>query len=150
MHVAFDGGASKSGTATAGFLIVNTLKKDAVRKGLVLGPGLTNNEAESTACLEALRELAALQHKGHPNLSAPIRVLGDSQLVIRMLLGVYKKIRKPSLYVCVEGIKGLVREKRWNVAFRAVPRQMNAQADDMCRRAEAAGSTVEYRDGCIP
>jgi hypothetical protein len=39
-----------------------------------------------------------------------------------MLLGVYKKIRKPSLYITVENIKGLVREQRWSVAFRAVPR----------------------------
>ena len=28
--------------------------------GMPLGPGVTNNEAESTACLEALRELARL------------------------------------------------------------------------------------------
>ena len=72
-------------------------------------------------------------------MDAPIRVLGDSQLIIRMLLGVYKKVRKPSLYINVEGIKGLVRSRRWKVAFCAVPRQMNAQADDMCRQAEATG-----------
>ena len=65
--------------------------------------------------------------------------------MIRMLLGVYKKVRKPSLYINIEGIKGLVRTRRWRVAFRSVPRQMNAQADDMCRRAEAAGKMVEYR-----
>lgn len=51
-----------------------------------------------------------------------MRVLGDSQLIIRMLLGVYKKVRKPSLYVKVEGIRALVRERRWKVAYRAVPR----------------------------
>ena len=65
--------------------------------------------------------------------------------MIRMLLGVYKKVRKPSLYINIEGIKGLVRTRRWRVAFRSVPRQMNAQADDMCCRAEAAGKMVEYR-----
>ena len=110
-----------------------------VRRGLVLDRGLTNNEAESTACLEALRELARLQDRGRECLDAPIRVLGDSQLIIRMLLGVYKKVRKPSLYINVEGIKGLVRSRRWKVAFCAVPRQMNAQADDMCRLAKATG-----------
>jgi hypothetical protein len=45
-------------------------------------------------------------------LDAPVRVLGDSQLIIRMLLGVYKKIRKPSLYITVENIKRIVREQR--------------------------------------
>jgi hypothetical protein len=67
-----------------------------------------------------------------------------------MLLGVYKKVRKPSLYINVESIRGLVRDRRWRIAFRAVPRQMNAQADDMCRRAEAAGNMVEYCDGMVP
>ena len=43
-----------------------------------------------------------------------------------MLLGVYKKVRKPSLYINIEGIKGTVRERRWKVAFRAVPRQLNS------------------------
>ena len=67
-----------------------------------------------------------------------------------MLLGVYKKIRKPSLYITIKNIKGLVREKRWKAAFRAVPRQMNAQADDMCRRALAVGKQVEFLNGQVP
>ena len=53
-----------------------------MRKGIHLGEGVTNNEAESTGVLEGLRELAALQDGGRPHLDAPIRVLGDSQLVV--------------------------------------------------------------------
>ena len=64
--MAFDGGASKEGEATAGFIIVNSRGKEVVRRGVVLGPGLTNNEAESAACLAALRELAQLQQQGVP------------------------------------------------------------------------------------
>jgi hypothetical protein len=64
VHVAFDGGASKVGIGTAGFVIVDQRGKEVIRRGLALGPGLTNNEAESTACLEALRELARLQQAG--------------------------------------------------------------------------------------
>ena len=60
MHVAFDGGSSRDGTATAGFIIADSQGCEVVRRGLVLDRGLTNNEAESTACLEALRELARL------------------------------------------------------------------------------------------
>lgn len=60
VHVAFDGGASKDGAASAGFIIVDARGQEVLRRGLVLGRGLTNNEAESTACLEGLRELARL------------------------------------------------------------------------------------------
>ena len=83
-------------------------------------------------------------------MSAPIWLLGDSQLIIRMLLGVYKKVRKPSLYINIEGIRGIVRERWWKVAFRAVPRQLNALADNMCRGAEAMGRLVEFRMGSLP
>ena len=75
---------------------------------------------------------------------APIRVLGDSQMIIRLLLGIYKKARKPSIYLCIEGVKALARRRRWTIAFRYVPRQLNAVPDDMCRRAEAAGEEVRY------
>ena len=78
IHVAFDGGASKEGMATIGFIIADVSGREVVRKGMVLGAGLTNNEAESGACLEALRELARLQDVGVQHLDAPIRVLGDS------------------------------------------------------------------------
>ena len=122
MHVAFDGGSTREGIATAGFVIADLQGKEVVRTGILLGPGLTNIEAESTACLEALRELARLQDLKTPNLAAPIRVLGDSQLILRMLLGVYKKVRKPSLYINIESVRALCRERNWRVAFRAVPR----------------------------
>ena len=55
----------------------------------------------------ALEDLAARQQAGEPHLDAPIRVLGDSQMVVRLLLGIYRKARKPSLYLCVEGVKTL-------------------------------------------
>jgi ribonuclease HI len=75
-----------------------------VRKGVLLGTGKTNNEAESTACLKALEMLEALQKEGQPNLKAPIRILGDSQLIIRMLLGVFHRSKKPSLYLTMDAI----------------------------------------------
>jgi hypothetical protein len=67
-----------------------------------------------------------------------------------MLLGVYKKVRKPSLYINIEAIRKTIRDRYWKAAFRAVPRQMNAHADDMCRRALEAGEKVEFCLGAIP
>jgi hypothetical protein len=71
-------------------------------------------------------------------------------MIIRLLLGIYKKARKPSIYLCIEGVKALARRRRWTIAFRYVPRQLNAVPDDMCRRAEAAGEEVRYDLGDVP
>ena len=59
-------------------------------------------------------------------------------------------MRKPSLYITVEAIRKLVRDRRWQLAYRAVPRALNTHADDICRRAERAGAVVEFMDGSLP
>jgi len=150
VHVAFDSSASKTKVGTAGYVIANANGEEVVRKGVALGAGLTNNEAESTAALLALQHLARLQDDGALYLADPIRVLGDSQLVIRFLLRVFRRSTKPSLYLRIEQIKALVAERGWVVSYRYVPRQLNPHADDMCRRARAAGCDVEYSDGELP
>jgi hypothetical protein len=71
-------------------------------------------------------------------------------MIVRLLLGIYRKARKPSLYLCVEGVKTLARRMKWRIAFRYIPRQLNSVPDDMCRRAEAAGVLVEYVGGEVP
>jgi hypothetical protein len=131
-------------------VIADSRGQEVVRRGVPLGRGLTNNDAESTAVRMALEDLEERQQAGEPYLDAPIRVLGDSQMMVRLLLGVYRKARKPSLYLTVEGVRTLARRIGWQVAFRYIPRQLNAIPDDMCRRAEAAGATVEYVDGITP
>jgi hypothetical protein len=60
VHAAFDGGASKEGIGTAGYVIADATGQEVVRRGVALGPALTNNEAESTAALLALEHLARL------------------------------------------------------------------------------------------
>ena len=78
VHIQFDGGSSRSSFATAGYVLVDATGKELVRRGIVLGPGQTNNDAESAAVALALEELARRQDRGEPHLACPIRVLGDS------------------------------------------------------------------------
>ena len=66
--------------------------------GVKLGEGMTNNEAESTALHLALKGVASLQDQHHPQVCNTVRVFGDSQLVIKWHLGIFKKITKPSIY----------------------------------------------------
>ena len=77
-------------------------------------------------------------------------MLGDSQLVVRHLLRLYKRSTKPSLYLTLEGTKALVKKRGWKVSYRYVPRELNTVPDDMCGRARAATADVEYREAKLP
>jgi len=150
VHLSFDGGA-KDGVGSAAFVLVDAKGQEVVRRGLYMGPGTTCNEAEARAVHDGLHELARLQDDGRPALAGyPVRVLGDSQLVIRHLLRLFKASTKPSLYLSLEGTKALVRRRRWAIAYRYVPRELNAAADYMATKVREAGATVEYWDGQLP
>ena len=85
-HILFDGGPT-GGKGTAGYIIIDTEGKEISRVGIYLGTNLTNNEAESTALVKALRHYDDLRQKGVPNLSDNIRIFGDSALVIKWMIG---------------------------------------------------------------
>jgi hypothetical protein len=56
-------------------------------------------------------------------------------MIIKMLLNMYKKVRKASIFNLITATKQLVRKRGWIVTYRNVPRALNVAADDMCRRA---------------
>ena len=66
------------------------------------------------------------------------------------MLRMFKSSSKPSLYLRLEGCKALVRQRRWAVAYRYVPRELNAAADNMCTQAREAGASIEHWDGVLP
>jgi len=99
------------------------------------------NDAEAEGLRQGMQRVVALLEKGHLK-RRPIRVLGDSQLLIRFLLGIFKKPRKPSLYQAVKEVKELVYRGRLRVSYRHVPRDLNTQADAMCRLAEVRETSV--------
>lgn len=61
-----------------------------VRVGRYYGAGRTNNEAEAFAMRDAMQCLAKLRHS-RPALHHPVRVFGDSQLMIRFITRLYKR-----------------------------------------------------------
>jgi hypothetical protein len=50
----------------------------------------------------------------------------------------------------VEAVKALVSKRQWRVAYRYIPRIMNAPADDMCRRSRELRADVAFLDGHLP
>jgi ribonuclease HI len=66
----------------------------------------------------------------------PVRIWGDSQLIIRHLLGIYKKPSKIRVYDAIQKVKAL--KRKWkHTSYRHLARDLNKVADDMARRALA-------------
>ena len=86
-------------------MILNQDQKEIVRAGRYYGPGRTNNEAEAFALRDALDCLARIADRVGP--MRPVRVFGDSQLIIRFATRVYKKPHRQTIYWAIEDVKRL-------------------------------------------
>jgi ribonuclease HI len=118
VHV--DGGArGNPGPAAAAAVITTPEGELLAERGELLGV-VTNNVAEYRGVLlglAAARELGASE----------IEVIGDSELVIKQLNGVYK-VKHPAMRPLHEQARAALRGfDRWTA--RAVPREQNAAAD---------------------
>ena len=148
IHVAFDGG-SRNSEGTAGYVIGLSNGFELRRTGIYLGPNHTVNDAEVVALQRALRAVVHAKNTGNlPDL--PIRVLGDSQLIMRFMLRIYRQPRKPFLYEVVQDVRKLIKNNNLRVAFRHVPRRLNSIPDAMCRAALAGKQDISYFEGALP
>jgi ribonuclease HI len=86
----------------------------------------TNNFAEYSGLVAALSY--ALEHK-----HSALRVLSDSELMVRQMNGVYK-VRSPELRPLYEEAKRLARQLQW-FRIEHVRREKNAEADRLANEA---------------
>ncbi len=86
----------------------------------------TNNVAEYTAILEALEFLRSRGYQG------PVRILGDSQLVVRQFSGEYQ-VRAPHLKPHHQKLLELASSFS-HVEMEWVPRELNQRADALSKR----------------
>ena len=70
-------------------MILDVDSKGVVWAGHYYGPGHTNNKAERFAVWDTLQWLSKLVQE-LPALRRPVRVFGDSQLMIRFLMRIFK------------------------------------------------------------
>jgi ribonuclease HI len=100
IHAAFDGGCTPESVGTCGYVIAISTTGEVVRRGIYLGKGYTCTTSEATGLKLLVAKLRELVASGElPDY--PIRLLGDSQLLIRHLLGINKKTSIPLLYEVV-------------------------------------------------
>jgi len=113
------------GPSSVGVLIRDPEGKTIEEYGRFIGE-TTNNVAEYTAVLEALRLARGLG-------GTELRILSDSQLMVRQLSGVYrvKNERLQRLWARVDAL----RKPFESVVFLHVPREQNRDADRLANEA---------------
>jgi ribonuclease HI len=121
-----DGGArGNPGPAGFGVFIEDQHGKPVAEFSRYLGHR-TNNFAEYSGLIAAISY--ALEHQ-HPAL----RVLSDSELMVRQMNGVYR-VRSPELRPLYEEAKRLSRKLQW-FRIEHVRREKNAEADRLANEA---------------
>ena len=116
------------GIGTYGYVIYSGGKKVRAHCGFIgRGKGMTNNIAEYSAIVEALKWAAA-----HGLLDGEVVAKGDSQLVIRQLQGSYK-VKSETSRKFFPVIKALTQGVR--LKYEWVPREENSEADFLGKKA---------------
>ncbi|OGE78313.1 MAG: hypothetical protein A2751_04145 [Candidatus Doudnabacteria bacterium RIFCSPHIGHO2_01_FULL_46_14] len=122
-----DGGArGNPGPAGIGVVIQTVDKKVLEKFGKYLGDNKTNNQAEYTAVIEALK---AAKKLGGTHLEFRM----DSELAVRQLNHIYK-VKNAELQQLFLEIKNLQTEFS-HVTFTHIPRAQNSAADKMVNEA---------------
>lgn len=131
-----DGGArGNPGPAGYGVVLEDERRHRIVELSEYLGRQ-TNNYAEYSGLLAALNY--AVQHG-----FKALKVVSDSELLVRQLNGIYK-VRDPRLRELYDRAQSLIRKLDW---FRAehVPREQNRDADRLANQAMDKGSSLAHR-----
>lgn len=124
----FTDGASRGnpGPAAAGVILKDEKGKILLEASQFLGR-MTNNEAEYRALLLGLTKAAA-EARGQA-----LVVLMDSELVVSQLGGLYR-IKAAHLHELLLEVR--LKEKPFGkVIYKLIPREKNAQADELANRA---------------
>jgi ribonuclease HI len=130
-------------------VILDQNQKEIIRVGRYYGPGRTNNEAEAFAMRDAVQCLARLR-RSRMKEGFPVRVFGDSQLMIRFATRLYKKPHRQSIYWALEDIRRAEASISHPVAYRHVTRDANTVPDDMARRALEEKTDIIFWNGVVP
>lgn len=127
LYVFTDGGAKRNpGPAAAAFIVKSNRGRILTQNAKFIGR-TTNNVAEYTAVIEALKWIKA--DKGLSQVSiADYKFFLDSKLVVGQLNGIFK-IKNKNLRNLIVEVRKLEQEIGGNVSYHFIPREKNRQAD---------------------
>ena len=128
-----DGGSrGNPGKAALGVVFCNEKEQVIKKYGEYLGDNLTNNEAEYSAVIFALKKFKSLFGKAVAEISE-VEMRSDSELLVKQMNGEYKildeKIQK--FFIEIWNLKMDFKK----VKFKAIPREKNKEADRLVNEA---------------
>ena len=128
-----DGGSrGNPGKAGIGVVICNEKDQEVKKYGEYIGDNLTNNDAEYSAVIFALKKFKALFGKKlAENTDIEIRV--DSELVVKQLNGQYR-LENPKIQQFFIEIWNLKFDFK-SIKFKHIPRERNREADRLVNKA---------------
>ncbi len=127
-----DGGSrGNPGPAALGVVIADSKGRALKGYGEYLGE-TTNNDAEYSAAISALKKIKSLWGKEKAKKSW-VHIMADSQLLVRQLKGEYK-IENPRIQKFFIELWNLMIDFK-EVSFEAVPREQNKEADAFVNEA---------------
>lgn len=128
-----DGGSrGNPGKAAIGVVICNEKDQELKKYGEYLGDGLTNNDAEYSAIIFALKKFKALFGKKLAEIT-DIEVRADSELVVKQLNGEYR-LENPKIQQFFIEIWNLKFDFK-SIKFKHIPREKNREADRLVNEA---------------
>jgi len=136
-----DGGSrGNPGKAAIGVVICNEKDQEVKKYGEYLGDNLTNNEAEYSAVIFALKKFKALFGKKLAE-NTDVEIRADSEFLVKQMNGEYKildeKIQK--LFIDVWNLRLDFK----SVKFKHTPREKNTEADRLVNEALDAEGTSQ-------
>jgi len=132
--IIYTDGGSRGNPGKAGIGVVFCNEKEQVIKKYseYLGDGLTNNDAEYSAIIFALKKFKALFGKAIAEIS-DIEIKADSELVVKQLNGDYR-LSEPKIQQFFIEIWNLKFDFK-SVKFKHIPREKNKEADRLVNEA---------------
>lgn len=141
LHVFIDGAArGNPGPAAIGVVVLTRQGRRVAAFGEVIGEA-TNNFAEYTALVHALRLLSVYEVDR-------LHIYADSELVVRQIRGLYRVKERSLRSLHFQVMSMLGRYRDWSIQH--IPREENREADRLANQAldEAADiSSVPLRPG---
>ena len=136
-----DGGSrGNPGKAGIGVVICNEKGQEVKKFREYLGDNLTNNEAEYSAVIFALKKFKALFGKKLAE-NTDVEIRADSELVVKQLNGQYR-LENPKIQQFFIEIWNLKFDFK-SIKFKHIPRERNREADRLVNEALDAESTPQ-------
>lgn len=128
-----DGGARGNPGPAAIGAVIEWGRENKVELSEYIGE-TTNNTAEYTALIAALKQIVTLLKTDQIKNEEGIVCYLDSLLVVQQVRGVYK-IKQPHLQTLALNIKKLEKEIHIAITYQAIPREQNQRADFLVNKA---------------